>query len=286
MYEQFYRLRERPFALAPDATFLYLGRHHRHALTMLEYAVMHGVGFALVTGEIGSGKTTLVRRLVQSVDSHVAVSLITNTHRAFGSLLPWVAHAAGLRLGNSSAPEMYDAYVQHLATEYVAGRRVVLIVDEAQNLGPKTLEELRVLSNINSDGHTLLQTILVGQPELRATLQRADMRQFAQRIAIDYHLGNFNAQETQAYVRHRLSVAGGTPELISAEAVAVVHTSTGGVPRLINILCDMALVYGFAEQQPRVDAALMSQVVQERAAGGLLPLVDVSCTAPAPRPGV
>jgi type II secretory pathway predicted ATPase ExeA len=285
MYEKFYQLRERPFALAPDATFLFLGRHHRHALTMLEYAVVHGVGFALVTGEIGSGKTTLVRRLIQSVDSKVAISLITNTHRAFGSLLPWVAHAAGLRLDAVSAPQMYEAYLQHLAAEYVAGRRVVLIVDEAQNLGPKTLEELRVLSNVNADGHTLLQTILVGQPELRATLQRSDMRQFAQRIAIDYHLGNFSAQETQAYVRHRLTIAGGLPDLISAEAVALVHTSTGGVPRLINILCDMALVYGFAEQQRRVDAALMAQVVQERVAGGLLPLFDVSCAAPAPLQG-
>lgn len=276
MYEHFYGLRERPFALAPDASFLFLGRHHRHALTMLEYALLHGAGFALVTGEIGSGKTTLICQLLKSAESGLTVAVITNTHRAFGSLLPWVCNAIGLAPGERSGPELYEAFVAHLIQENAGGKRVVLIVDEAQNLGPRTLEELRVLSNVNAEKHVLLQTILVGQPELRETLKRADMRQFAQRIAIDYHLGNLHGDETLAYVRHRLSVAGGSPDLICPEAVGQVHACTGGVPRLINILCDTALVYGFAEQKERIEADLMSVVVQEKIAGGLLPLVDTT----------
>lgn len=273
MYEHFYGLREKPFALAPDTAFLFLGRHHRHALTMLEYALLHGAGFAVVTGEIGSGKTTLIRHLLKSANDGLAVALITNTHRAFGALLPWVAHALGLEPGSRSGAELYEAFVDHLVRTYSAGKRSVLIVDEAQNLGPKTLEELRVLSNVNAEKHLLLQTILVGQPELRETLRRSDMLQFAQRIAIDYHLGALRSDETHAYVRHRLVVAGGSAELISNDAVDLVYARTGGVPRLINILCDTALVYGFAEQKARIDAELMAQVVEDRLAGGLLPLV-------------
>jgi general secretion pathway protein A len=273
MYESFYSLAERPFDLAPDAAFLFLGQHHRHALTMLEYALLHGVGFALLTGEIGSGKTTLIRRLMSSADSKVDARLLSNIHRTSGPMLPWVAHALGLAAEHSSAPRMYDAVIDYLAQAYVGGRRVVLIADEAQNLDAANLEELRVLSNVNADKHTLLQIMLIGQPELRTTLQRADMRQFAQRIAIDYHLGNLRIDETHAYVSHRLSVAGGSPELIESAAIDLVHTSTGGVPRLINILCDTALVYGFADQKRHIDAGLMSQVIRERAAGGLLPLV-------------
>jgi general secretion pathway protein A len=275
MYEHFYGLREKPFALAPDTTFLFLGKHHRHALTMLEYALLHGAGFAVITGEIGSGKTTLIRQLLKSEDNGLAVALITNTHRAFGPVLPWVAHAMGLDPGARSGAGLYEAFVEHLVATYAAGKRSVLIIDEAQNLGPKTLEELRVLSNINAEKHLLLQTILVGQPELRDTLRRPDMKQLAQRIAIDYHLGTLKRDETHAYVQHRLGVAGGVPDLIDSDAVELVHTNTGGVPRLINILCDTALVYGFAEQRPCIDSDLMAQVVQDRRAGGLLPLVDV-----------
>jgi type II secretory pathway predicted ATPase ExeA len=271
MYEAFYGLRERPFSLTPDPAFLFLSRQHRYALTMLEYALSFGSGFALVSGEVGSGKTTLIRHLLRSVSRDLTVGLVTNTHRGLGALLPWIAQSLGLKPGGRPETELYEAFVDYLLAEYAAGRRVVLIVDEAQNLGPAALEELRVLSNINTDKDLLLQTILVGQPELRTLLQRPSLRQFAQRVAIDFHLGTLDREDTHAYVRHRLKVAGGSPELIAADAIEMLFARTAGVPRLINSLCEMALVYGFAEQRRPVDAELVAQAIRDRAAGGLLP---------------
>jgi type II secretory pathway predicted ATPase ExeA len=274
VYEKFYGLRERPFSLMPDPSFLYLGRNHQQVLTLLQYALAHGTGFALVTGEIGSGKTTLVRHLLTLTDATVTVGLISNTHHGFNALLPWVAQCLGVPARGRSEPELYEAFVDHLLREYASGRRTVLILDEAQNLSAHALEELRVLSNINSDKDLLLQTILVGQPELRATLAQPGMAQLAQRIAIEYHLGPLQRSETHDYVRHRLAVAGGSPDLIQPEAVELLHTRTGGVPRLINLVCDMALVYGFSDQKSVVDAELVAQVLKDRAANSLVPLHD------------
>jgi len=274
VYEAFYGLREKPFSMTPDPSFLYLGRNHTQVLTLLQYALVHGTGFALVTGEIGSGKTTLVRHLLTLTDATVTVGLISNTHRGFKALLPWVAQCLGLATEGRAEPELYEAFVDHLLREYCSGRRTVLIVDEAQNLSAHALEELRVLSNINCDKDLLLQTILVGQPELRATLAQPGMTQLAQRIAIDHHLGPLQCAETHDYVRHRLTVAGGSPDLIAREAVEMLHWRTGGVPRLINMLCDMALVYGFSDQRPQVDAGLVELVIRDRSAGGLVPLRD------------
>jgi general secretion pathway protein A len=281
MYEQFYGFREQPFTLTPDPAFLFMGRQHRHAFTLLEYALLHGSGFALVTGDIGCGKTTLIRHLLSRIDSPVTVGLITNTHRGLGTLLPWVAQSLGLKPGTRSEAELYESFVDHLLREYAAGKRVVLIVDEAQNLCRQALEELRVLSNVNSGKDLLLQTILIGQPELRPILMRAEMRQLAQRIAMDYHLGPLQRDETHAYVRHRLTVAGGKPDLIASDAVELLHARTGGVPRVINQVCDTALVYGFADQRPLIDAELVGQVLRDRSSGGLLVM-----TGPASSPVV
>jgi general secretion pathway protein A len=272
MYERYYGFREKPFSLLPDPSFLFLGRQHRHALTLLEYALSQGTGFALITGEIGSGKTTLVRHMLARNDAGATFGYLTNIRRGMGSLLPWVAHALGIPTGGRSEPEVYDAFVDLLMKEYCAGRRVVLVVDEAQNLSRDALEELRVLSNLNSERDLVLQTILVGQPELRDTLRHADLHQFAQRISIDYHLDKLPRSDTHAYVRHRLVTAGGSPDIIAADAIELLHARTGGVPRLINLLCDTALVYGFAEQQARIDAELVGQVLRDRASGGLLSL--------------
>jgi len=280
MYESYYGLREKPFALAPDPGFLYPSRHHQFALMMLEYAIMNRAGFSMLTGEVGSGKTTLIRHLLGRVTDDIRVGMISNTNRKFGKLLQWICLAYGLAYRDKDDAALYETFVDFLVQEYAAGRRVLLVVDEAQNLDPEMLEELRVLSNVNADKHLVLQTILVGQPELRDTLRRTDLRQLAQRIGTDYHLPALTMQDARLYVRHRLSVAGGDPELIDTEAVDLVWTRSGGVPRLVNQLCDTALVYGFADQRSRIDLELMSQVVADRTAGGIFPTIGTDALSP------
>jgi general secretion pathway protein A len=272
MYEYFYGLREKPFALIPDPAFLFLAKRHRSALTLLEYALMEASGFALITGEVGCGKTTVVRHFLESTQRRLNVGFITNTHPGFGHLLPWIMEALGMEVGQAGPSDQFRMFVTHAKREYEAGRRVVLVIDEAQNLGVGGLEELRVLSNLNAGKNMLLQTILIGQPELRATLGLQQLRQLAQRIAIDHHLEALRQEETVAYVRHRLTVAGGRPDIFTPDALELVHDCTGGVPRLVNLVCDTALVYGFSDQQTIIAADLIEQVVADRASGGLLPL--------------
>jgi general secretion pathway protein A len=270
MYEQFYGLRENPFALAPNPAYLYLSRHHQYALTMLEYAIWQAAGFAVITGEVGCGKTTIVQHFLGD-KRKLSIALLSNVHPGMGPLLPWVLDSLGAESGESRAHELHRRLVTFLKQKHAAGERAVLVIDEAQNLSVEALEELRVLSNVNAGRDLVLQIVLIGQPELRATLSLPGMRQFAQRIVVDYHLTPLRRDETQAYVAHRLAVAGGSRDLISTDAVERVHECAGGVPRLVNILCDTALVYGFAEQRPVVDAELVEMVLADKA-GGVLPI--------------
>jgi len=272
MYEAFYGFREKPFSLQPDPAFLYLGKRHGMAMTMLEYGLMNRAAITVITGEIGSGKTTLIRRLLNELGEDVSVGLISNTHRSFGELLQWISLAFNLEYKGREKVELYQGFIDYLVAQYAQNHRTVLIVDEAQNMDPLTLEELRLISNVNADKDQVLQLVLVGQPELRETLRRADLEQLAQRVAVDYHLTALEAEETDDYIRHRLSVAGGDPELFEAEARRFIHHQAGGIPRLINSLCDTALVYGFAAQAPRIGAELVYEIVQDkiRNGGGLL----------------
>jgi general secretion pathway protein A len=274
MYEKFYRLLGNPFALTPDPAYFFLGRQHQRALTLLEYALQQGSCFALISGEIGSGKTTVVNYLLRRVQRGLRVGLMTNTHPGLGTLLPWVMQSLGVATprGTHNASDLYAAFAQFLERERRARRRAVLIIDEAQNLTWDALEELRVLSNLNAGEGLVLQTVLVGQPEIRETLRSARMRQFAQRIAVDCHIAPLTREETHQYIAHRLGVAGGNPSVINFEACERVHASTGGVPRLINQVCDTALVYGFAEQRNPIDPEIIELVLRDRGEGGLLPL--------------
>jgi general secretion pathway protein A len=271
MYERHFGFKSRPFALTPDPAFLYLSRQHAMAMTMLEYGLESQAAFSLLTGDIGSGKTTLVRRLLRGLGDQVTVGLISNTHERFQSIHGWAISALGIVPADDSEIAKYEALVDSFVREYGNGRRTLLILDEAQNLSVDVLEELRLLSNVNSETDLVLQILLVGQPELREKLSRPELRQFTQRISVDFHLRPLDRQETHAYIRHRLAVAGGDAGVFLPEAIELIHGRTGGVPRLLNQLCDFALVYAFAEDRVSIDADLIAQVVRERHGAKLIP---------------
>ncbi len=267
MYETFYGFKEKPFSLLPDPGFLYLGRQHSAAYSLLEYAVLSHAGVAVITGDVGCGKTTLIRHLLNQVDERVTVGLITNTANARDNLLRWVLLAFRQDYKGKGQVELHEALEEFLIAEYGRGRRTVLIVDEAQNLPVDTLEELRLLSNINADKDQVLQLVLAGQPELRVKLELPELQQFAQRVVVNYHLRALSDAETPSYIQHRLLQAAGDPDLFTDAAVARIQAETGGVPRLINALCDMALVYGYAESARRIDEPLVHAVIDDRASG-------------------
>jgi len=272
VYERFYGLTTRPFALTPDPAFLYLSRQHAMALTLLEYGLESQASIALLTGEIGSGKTTLLRYLLRHMGDQVAVGLISNTHSGFRSIGPWAVSALGIAPADDSEVALTEALVDSFVNEYARGRRTLMIIDEAQNLSVSVLEEIRLLSNVNSEKDLVLQIMLIGQPELRETLSTPALRQFAQRVSVDYHLRPLDSSDTAAYVRHRLAAAGGTVDTFDAASLELIHACAGGVPRLINQLCDVCLVYGFAGGQQQIGADIVTQVLVDRDQAGALPL--------------
>jgi type II secretory pathway predicted ATPase ExeA len=267
MYEHHFNFTSKPFALNPDPRFLYPSRQHAAALTMLEYAIESQASFCLLTGEIGAGKTTVMHQMVRVLGDQVAVGLISNSHERFSSILPWALSALGVAPADDSDIAQYEALTDFVIREYGKGRRTLLVFDEAQNLSVQILEELRLLSNVNSQADVALQVLLVGQPELRTKLQLPELRQFAQRVSVDFHLQCLNLGEARAYIQHRLRVAGGDPGVFHPGAIALIHDRAEGIPRLINQLCDVSLVYAFAEQRRSVDEQLVRQVLHERNAG-------------------
>ena len=272
MYEKFYGFRGKPFSLLPDPEFLYLSKKHQMALTLLEYGLMNQASFSVITGDIGTGKTTLIRQLLNQMERDMVVGLITNTHPSFGELLQWILLAFNLECHSKAKVDMYKTFMDFLIQQYAANRRSILIIDEAQNMGPQALEELRMLSNVNSDKDQVLQVILAGQPGLRDNLRDPRLEQFAQRIAVDYNLTPLNSEETREYIRHRLSVAGGDPDTFDDEACEAVFRYSGGIPRLVNLLCDTALVYGYAEQTPRIGVQLVEDVARDKQQSKIVPL--------------
>lgn len=270
MYEAFYGLKDNPFSIQPDPDFLYFGRRHTYAYAMMEFGIKNRAGFMVISGEIGCGKTTLIRHLLNNLAPSLTVGMVYNTHRETADLLEWIMLAFGLPYEGMSKVALSDAFQRFLIEQYGLGKSVLLIVDEAQNLNPHTLESLRMLSNINADKHQLLQIMLVGQPQLKDMLTRPDLQQFAQRVAVDFHIRPFAAAEVQDYIQHRLAVVGRETLLFTPEACARIAEASQGIPRRINILCNTALAYGFAAESEHIDLVLVEEVLSDKAEFGAL----------------
>lgn len=274
MYEEFYGFDKKPFSLQTDPSLLYMGKAHTAAYTMLEYGIVNQAGFTVVTGEIGSGKTTLLNRLLAELDPTKSIGLINNTHKNMGPLLPWVLYAFGLDYTETNAIKRYDIFSKFLRAQNEKGKRTVLIIDEAQNLSLDVMEELRALSNINQDDELLLQIIMLGQPELKDILRRPELRQLCQRIAVDYHLPPLDDLETFRYITSRMSMVGRKEPIFTLSALELIYRASGGVPRLINLVCDTLLSYGFADQVEKIDLEFVRGVLKEWSDGGGLALTS------------
>ncbi|AFI84237.2 ExeA family protein [Methylophaga nitratireducenticrescens] len=264
MYTEHFGLTHKPFNLVPDPQFLYMSPNHKKALTMLEYGLMSHAGFTVVTGEIGAGKTTLIRALLGKIEDDCVIGLINNTHESFGELMVWVLDSLEIESSATDNAGRYRDYINFVVEQHAQGRRVVLIVDEAQNLSVQALEELRLLSNVNIDSDIFLQLVLTGQPELIEKLNRPELVQFAQRIGVEFHLKALSYPETQNYIEYRLEVAGAKHKIFSNEACAVIYCYSEGIPRRINNLCDFALVYAFADDKTEIDVALIQEMMRDK----------------------
>lgn len=274
MYERFYELRERPFALSPDPDYLYPSRVHREALDYLRYGLESHAGFVVITGEIGSGKTTLLQTLLRGIDSQTTVGRIVNTMLDPHELIETIMIDFGLDPAGRSKPLLLRDLAQYLVDQRLAGRLVLLVIDEAQNLSLSALEELRMLSNLETEKSKLLQIVLVGQPNLRDKLKAPELEQLRQRITVSYHLAPLDVGETENYINHRLRRAAlGTALEFPHEVTDVIHARSAGVPRIINVICDATLVFGYAEERRQIELSLMGDVLSELEATGVLPPV-------------
>ncbi len=274
MYEEFYGLTEKPFSIQPDPSFLYWGRGHRLAYAMLEYGVVNQAGISVITGEVGCGKTTLIHRLLEQLSDTHTVALLSNIQTGRGELLSWVLMGFGEPFAGKTHVEMFAQVQNFFIREYSKGKRVVLIIDEAQNLSVDMLEELRMLSNINAGKDQLLQLILVGQPQLKDLLSRPDMLQLAQRIGSDFHLSPLSREEVHSYIETRLTITGARRRIFSDGAMDLVAEQSRGVPRVINIIADTALVYAFSAQDDIVSEETIRAVIRDKIDYGVFGLAS------------
>ena len=271
MYERFYRLRERPFALTPDPDYLYPSRVHKEALSYLRYGIESHAGFVVITGAIGSGKTTLLQTMLRGLDGQTTVARVMNTLLDPRELLESAMIDVGLDPAGKSKPAMLKAFGEFLVNERSAGRLVLLVIDEAQNLTLPALEEIRMLSNLETEKSKLLQIILIGQPDLRDKLDRPELEQLRQRITVSYHLEPLDADETAHYINHRLARAAiGAPLEFPGDVTEAIHGRSGGVPRLINVIADATLVFGYGEERAVIDSDLVREVIADLDATGVL----------------
>ena len=262
-YLEHFGFHQRPFSLTPDPEFLFWSDAARGAYAMLQYGLATRSPITMLTGEIGAGKTVLLQHFIEEAedDDTLSIALVTNTRPNTREILQWLLPE--LTKADLSEEGKFLKVQEFLIQEYNEGRRVLLVIDEAQNLSPEALEELRMLTNINLGKEEVLQLFLIGQPELRDHVRRPDLVQFAQRVAANYHLPYMKPDTVGHYMAHRLKVAGGKPSLFSKQAAMLIYDATGGVPRLINQLCDMSLTYAFAQGEDAVKRATVQAVLDD-----------------------
>ena len=270
MYESHYGLNEKPFKILPDPSYLYMSQGHENAYTHLEYAITENKGFVVITGEIGSGKTTLINYLLGKIQEDIKVGVINNTHVSPTQFLRMICQEFDLEDENLDKSGMLHLLQGFLIRQFAERKRVVLIIDEAQNLTAKTMEEVRMLSNLEDEKYHLIQIILVGQPELKNKLKRKDLVQFAQRVTVHCHLNGLNNAEVKEYILYRLKVAGANRmNIFTDEAIEIISQYSRGIPRIINILCDTALVYGYADNLHNIEKEIVENAIQERESTGV-----------------
>ena len=264
LYTTHFGFSERPFSLSPDPDFLFWSAAHKRAYAVLEYGLVTRAPLTVVTGEVGTGKTTLIQALLHQIEADMTVGLISNAQGDRGDLLRWVLNALNLETAEGADyVALFQQFQDFVLEEYAASRHVVLIIDEAQNLGTDTLEELRMLTNINSGKDELLQLILMGQPELRQLIRQPQLRQFAQRVTATYHIDPMDLATTRTYIRHRLTHAGGSGEEFTPGAMRHIHEESEGIPRVVNKLCDLALVYAASADQAKVGLSTIRELIRD-----------------------
>ncbi|MGE3275503.1 MAG: AAA family ATPase [Vicinamibacterales bacterium] len=284
MYERFYNLRERPFSLSPDPDYLYPSRVHTEALSYLRYGIEGRAGFIVITGEIGSGKTTLLQTALRGVNTRTSVSRLVSTMLDARELIEAVMLDFGLTPEpGASKPRLLRDLGRYLVEQRVAGRLALLVIDEAQNLSLAALEEVRMLSNLETERSKLIQIALIGQPGLRALLASRELEQLRQRITVSYHLPALDVEETEAYINHRLKrAAAGVPLVFPRAVTDLIHEHSRGVPRTINVIADAVLLYGYGEGQRTIGLPITRAAIDELRAGGLLQPVETPAAAEPP----
>ena len=265
MYESFYSLSQKPFAVTSNPSFLFLSERHREALAHLTYGIRERAGFIEITGEVGTGKTTICRALLNQLDEKTKTAFVFNSNVSEAQLMQAIVEDFGIRAKNRSKGALFSELNRFFIEQLVLGNNVVLIIAEAQSLSLKLLEQVRMLSNLEADNEKLLQIVLVGQPELRDKLNRPELRQLRQRIGVRYHIGPLNRQEVGLYITHRLVLAGanGAGPVFEESALDEIYRYSGGIPRLINQLCNKALLTGFVLESRNIHGEIIKQSIQE-----------------------
>jgi len=268
MYEKFYNFSEKPFNTTPDSKFFFASSKHNEALNSLIYAINERKGFVVITGEIGAGKTTISRTLLGRIDGDTKVAIITNTHITQKELIELILDDLNVDYSPGGKQKLIKQLNKFLIEQLTMNIKVVVLIDEAQNLTPKVLEEIRMLSNLETEKEKLIQIILMGQPQLKAKLHHPKLEQFKQRIAVNYHITSLTKQETQEYIKHRIKLVSQEDlQIFTPEAIEAIFAHSNGIPRIINLVCDSALLSGYIYESKTITPSIIHEVIKERELG-------------------